>query len=777
STALLWVSRRAKVDLAVQAGKPADRETVAAILREDPTLSEDLRITYSRHLLSICLALEEWATTSVVPVVAASHRDVAEAIFEQLRDASRGEQARRIYELIEYWLTTVPEANSLPWQQVLYIAALSYLHHLRGTRDDQAAAAMVFRFCNAPEVLQIDRVATRLINEMRSVAPRSPELAQAVLILGADYLSAGAFQDLISDINLVKQLPHPQQRALALLQEDVVANFAHHRNTLSEAVDSLPEAFRPLLLMRLIEIALYRHRPELVGERDLRALLQIASLEQVDRYRHVVKYLVDELSKPHLLPGLTEDAWAILAQMLFLIDDPDAGVQLLEYYQNELYTLDRLPAFTEMVHKVFREAPLDPARTLAALNSFHGTKIRIEPRVRALCDSLINHNWDQALEPVANEMTDILSRDNRLVSVIGVNNTVQLLAFHAAMRHKTETLTMASVLVDVAIQIGRKGPVLLVDAWQYLTWQPDVLSAGVELLRRYIRRLPPEQTHNLPAYFAQHLGSDIGDALAATRLMRIVSDGHDLVDLTEMIRLASDLFFDMAVTYYETKDPPSMHRLRSELDGMPGNLSETERYELTKNLMAIARLVYDMGMLADASRRSSGKDAAPPRAAQAIRQTNPLSGAEFLQWLGVQFTDTVVESLDLVRQEASHLLGVRGVAVLYREAAIIRRLLECLQTAFQPGVAASVSAAALEEEVVSLWNQIRLYDQERIAPVLAASSQQLALLLPYLAGRVSARVLADKGLGNQLEAGKRQPQTEIEAMRWISGYFGRKHQR
>ncbi|MBI5959068.1 MAG: hypothetical protein HY866_10060, partial [Chloroflexi bacterium] len=39
--ALAWVSRRAALDQTVQQGLPADREAVASILREDPTLSDD----------------------------------------------------------------------------------------------------------------------------------------------------------------------------------------------------------------------------------------------------------------------------------------------------------------------------------------------------------------------------------------------------------------------------------------------------------------------------------------------------------------------------------------------------------------------------------------------------------------------------------------------------------------------------------------------------------------------------------------------------------------
>ncbi len=59
SRALAWVSRRAAIDQTVREGQPADRELVTSILQEDPTLTDELRQRYVRHLLAFALALDE----------------------------------------------------------------------------------------------------------------------------------------------------------------------------------------------------------------------------------------------------------------------------------------------------------------------------------------------------------------------------------------------------------------------------------------------------------------------------------------------------------------------------------------------------------------------------------------------------------------------------------------------------------------------------------------------------------------------------------------------
>jgi hypothetical protein len=67
--ALAWVSHRAAVDQTVRDGQPADRELVAGILRDDPTLPDDLRIVYARHLLAFALALNDLPAADVIPAI------------------------------------------------------------------------------------------------------------------------------------------------------------------------------------------------------------------------------------------------------------------------------------------------------------------------------------------------------------------------------------------------------------------------------------------------------------------------------------------------------------------------------------------------------------------------------------------------------------------------------------------------------------------------------------------------------------------------------------
>ena len=119
--ALAWVSRRAALDQTVRDGQPADRETVAAILREDPTLSDELRQVYVRHLLAFALALNEPDSADVIPAVCVTNQDIVKAIARPAsRRASDNGQAHTVYTLLERWLLRVPEASAVPWHPILH---------------------------------------------------------------------------------------------------------------------------------------------------------------------------------------------------------------------------------------------------------------------------------------------------------------------------------------------------------------------------------------------------------------------------------------------------------------------------------------------------------------------------------------------------------------------------------------------------------------------------------------------------------------------------------
>lgn len=786
ATALHWVSRRAKVDSAVQANQPADRETVADILRSDPTLTDDLRVVYSKHLVSFSLALHEWKTTDTIPAIAAGHRDVAEGVSLQLREMINQGHALEVYELIEHWLLDIPDSHSLPWQNLLHLAAVTHIQKLIASKNAPELVKFLYRLCNVRPILQINKVAETIMGYVRPIAAAVSQLAQAVFIFGADHLEAGGFQDLIGEINFVKRLPVPLQQAIVFLQPEVTT-LKPPAQVLSNAVATIPPDYQILVMVRLIEIALYLRRGELISERELQTLIRLPDTPLAERFGFVIHYLVDEFSQPDRIKPLSPGSLVLLPQLYFLIDAIPEGIKLLEYYQNTLFTVERLSLFSELLEQVFLKAKFPQAQMLAALAAFEGSQIRPETRARAYCAALINQNWVIKLEPVALELTKMIAADYRVIPIIGIQNTLRLLQFHVDHVNLPDALKVGNALIFIAARIGVEGPPLLVTIWQTLTTKsPEARTPALELLRRYIRLLPPNESDGLPTYFAEKMGADVGEALKATRLIRIVTGGRNFLQLAEVIHLAKSLLRDLAITYQDSKERPPLHRLRRDLDAMAGGVNEVERQNLANNIDEITRLVFILGTQQSPALKKTGANKTPTRTSsksttvrsilREARSLPPQTTIEFLSWLGLCFTDSFVLDLNLEREEASHVLGVRSAAMFYRESFEIKELLQNLFEAFPQDDPPIFSADSLRSEIDSLWATIDLYHQRRIQVDLAQDTQELSLLLRIVAVRATERILTDRGLGRQLESGKRQPDNELEALRWISGYFARKHE-
>ena len=776
SSALHWVSRRAKIDSAVKAGQPADRETVAGILREDPTLSDDLRVEYSQHLLKFTLALREWETADQIPAIAAGHRDVADAVFNQLRNTATHEHPLETYDLVEHWLTEIPEARALPWQQALYGSAIVHVEALIKSNDIPTLTAFIYRLCNTEPILKLDQVASKIILLIRSLAHQSDELAQATLILAASHLPAGDFQKLLTDVELTKRLPAPQKHAIALLQP-LEPSTEVPKNALAEGATSAPVDYRTVILMRFVEAAFHLRRTSLIGQHEFQGLLLLAESGQVEPYKSIIKYVVEEFAKPEKVKPLNSTEQTLLPRLYFMVGAIDQGMRLLEYYQNELFTVERLDDFVNLVGEIFVRTDLSLEQIVKILNAFEGRKLRPEPRLRALIASLVNKKWDAKMEGIANYVTAMLDADNELMPIVGVKNALRLLQFHTEHQNKVDAVRVATCIANNALAMKDQGPPTLVQAYQHIAANPQMQSVGVDLLRLYIRKLPHSQTEKLPAFFGEKLSMDVGEALRATRMMRIITGGNDFLKLAEMIEMTTDLMTDIAITYNVGKEHPPEHRLRRDIDSMAGNLTPEERQQVTENLFEIAKFVYGLGSQRTQIKKSKRMGQSTRGVVDEIKHTTPPNAPEFMQWLGLNFTKTIEMELDLERDAHTHIFGERSAAMLYRESTLIREFLSRLSTAFPDGSPPTFTADTLLAEVASLWADISLFNQRQIEEIVSKQSQQVGLLLRHIADRTNRKVFTDSGHGKKLEEGKLQPVSELEALRWLSGYFGRKHDR
>ena len=179
--------------------------------------------------------------------------------------------------------------------------------------------------------------------------------------------------------------------------------------------------------------------------------------------------------------------------------------------------------------------------------------------------------------------------------------------------------------------------------------------------------------------------------------------------------------------------------------------------------------------LAQLGGRKRGNEAEVYRQELLKGKTPPTNGIDTLQWIGGHFSGDQAYTLMLERQAPPHLLGSRSVNVLLRETDLMVRLFNGLLAAFPEKDPFVVDNAAWASEVDSVWGLLSLYKQRQIQRVLGEDSQLLGQVVKSIGDKGHERSFQSNGYGRQLQTGRAQPRSVIDALRWLSGYFAHQH--
>jgi hypothetical protein len=768
STALNWVSRRAAIDHTVRDGMPVDRKLVASVLREDPTLPPDLRQIYARHLIVMALAVNDLTCADVIPAVSVSSEDIAATITTHLQTAIQNKQAEAVYALLQRWILGVPDTLAAQWQPSLQVAAKARLRDMVEHNDAAGAAEFLGSLKEAHPSLGLEPVISDMIAIAQPASRTQPNLAHAVFLLAAQTQPLGEFQHLLSDPVFTKQLPEATRTAIEYLSARTPQPALPH--LLDYGARVYGESLYGLVMARLIEWALAARKNGLINAQALTALLAISRSKDRDKFLTLIQHVVEDFSQPAFVTSLDAPGPRLLVQLLLQIGSYNQAIGLLEMYQNAIFRGERFEEFTRLAGEVFTTVDLPGEQMQTALTHLEGSQIRPEPRTAIFCAALVNRQWAADQDYAARRLTTMIFNDNHLIEVIGPDNTLKLLAMHGQRRNALDTLRVGASMVDHILASGMDGSVLVTRMWPHINWDNDVSDAALELLRRYIRGVRAEQVPVLLAYFTQSLRSDVGRALQASWLMRLAMNNAGLVRFSESVHTTSRLLIDLASTYHASKELPPNHRVRRDLDQMTGGLSEQERTRVAQNLLRIMEQIYD---LSSDTARQRGRMSSEDRLLRG--DVSPQSGLDLLRFIGGQYGDHKLIALELERESMAHLFGTRSAAMFLRETDTIVQLLDGLQAAFKGKRFDDMPPAALTSELDSLWGTLSLYNQRRIQDQFASDCQHLAAVISIIADPSADRVIGSGSLAQQLESGQRQPRNALEALRWIHGYFARKH--
>ncbi len=314
--ALERASRRTVLDTAIEQAVPIDKDLLIQALKWDASLTDELKAAYSQRLLMLLLALDEPKDAEILVRLSRNSTYIAGRLSQQLDHAAGGQHALEVFNLVRYWLKTLPE-EPLDWTEALGRAALTHCTELVDG-DPADLESFLIQLVAIPVIPEIKRDILEIVKTCRPLASQRLAIAQYLFALAENYLSQEERQELITytldqafavalttlnvqefqqitgNSSVIKQLPDPLQQFLLALTSVSDASTSSPA-LLLDASTVYGEHFRPLLLARLMELALYRHRGDLVDRQALQDLLANDPSQYAEEFGVVYTHAVETL--------------------------------------------------------------------------------------------------------------------------------------------------------------------------------------------------------------------------------------------------------------------------------------------------------------------------------------------------------------------------------------------------------------------------------------------------------------------------------------------------
>lgn len=765
--ALKYASYRLKLDDSLQNNLPVDAEEASNVLAEDPTLNDELRIAYARHIMAFALALGDLSNADPLAVTLRQQPSVEQSVLQQLSDALQTGKAQIVYDALARWMANPVGPRGENWIALVQSSALVHMNALMKAGSPGPVGDFLEQLQKADPALEIKTVIPKLIELSLPSIDKDPTLGAKVLSLGFEHLNVDQLKRVFSAGTVVGKLPDALKKLMAYINRE--DHGPAPTGLLARAAHSFGPEREPLVLTRLAELALTAQRQDLIDTPSLAALAAAAATPVGESYNAVYRWVVNNLSTDELLPTFDDPGPRHLLQILLARQAyPELAYELLRH-QRLLYQADKQGEYALMVRRLFAETPLKTTQISNALRLLNAGGVKPLPLAMAHLGALKQANWSVELKPVVTQVTALLFDNRSAVEFIPPASLMELLDFHIKQRDSVESIRAAGLLPLVVASRGENGAALMAQMFRSMDWDKDVRLGALEVLRRYIRTVDEPYLDQALARMSSALPPRVRDALRATYMIRMMMGGEDVNGFAMIVRMSAQFLKDTSEAYIDKRGVPHMQTIISDMDSLSGGLNDNERRTLAHTMMNLGRAIAMLGRQHRQSRpRDNEKLAEQVIAGEII----PKSGIDVLRVMAGYFSRGKKLDIKLERPASPHPLGDRSAPNLMWESQQIAKLLRNLIRAVPPEDEHTLEAGIIRAEIESLWGDISLNDRRNLVRDLAYDLQTIPLALLAIYEGSDPKVLEDNNsVGRKLDTNKQQPTNALEFYRFVQGYF------
>ncbi len=763
--ALGYVAHRFRIDDALMNNQPVESAEVSKVLAEDPTLSPELKIKYTQHLLAFALALNDMTHAEPIAPMLRENQALEQAIADQFEGAIREGKAGLVFEALSRWLANPLGPSGMRWVDLTHQAALARMEALVKEGDSAHINKFLELVHYASPGLEISRVVPRLVERVMPLALNDRELNLTVFLLAVNYLDIDRLRGLLKNPSFITRLP-PSLGRLAPYLSGEDAGIAPGGLLVATATD-FGDEWRDPVLIRLAEAAIKSDRADIIDTPALGMMVGLLGSAWGTQYRETLHWIVAKMSNDDTLRRLEPPGPSYMLQILLASGGyADLASEML-HQARTLYPGEKQDEYIQIVQRIFAETPLAPERADDVLKAIEQGGIRSLPLLMAYIGVLEGSSWSSALDPIAEEATERLFNNPEIIRVIPSQAMIALLKFHIKRKDVEKTIRAARLMPSVAIREGTKGINLIGRMYTLMDWDERIQLGGLELLRRYVRQASDADARRAVVAFGREFGQNIEQSLTATYLLRQMMDSVSMVSYAEFLRVVSDLLYDMTAAYADKGKIPSLGAMLNSLDSLNGSLTRDERAELAEEMLNLGRAIIELG---------KGWVAVKPRDGDKYIEEllklrrPPASGLDVFWSFGGYLSRGTRAPLRMDRALSKYVFAERSAPKLNEDTRISSVVLQSALKAFPSGKKLLLTMEAVRTEMDSLWGDVPEAKRREIIRELALDFQHIAELAAAIAVSGNPKVL-ELNQARGLEENKQQPKNPLEMIRFVSGYF------
>lgn len=764
--ALSYAAQRLRVDDALLNNQPVEVADVSRILAEDPTLTDDLKIAYARHLVAFAIALGDMSHADPIVVTLRQQPELELALQQQFGEAIQEGKSALVYETSARWLANPLGPVGMKWVDLTHKAALARADELVKAGDVKGLNTFLEGIQRADAGVEINRAVPKLIEMALPLTLLDKDLNLTVFLLAVNYLESSILSRMLANQKFSAQLPPSFSRLIPYLTGDDVGLLPS--GMLVGAASAFGDQWRDLILIRMAELAVRAKRSDVIDTTALSAMVSLLNTQWGTQYGQTLAWIAQNMSTDETLMQLEPPGPTYVLQLMLAFGNYQGLASEMLHQARLIYPGDRQGEYVNTVRRLFAETPLAPEQVPIALKTIADSGIRALPLAMAHIGALEGHEWSSELDPVSETATKMLFENPALLEVIQPSAMIALLKFHIKRKDVASTIRVAGLLPQVATREGGRGINLIGRMYKMMDWDDKVRLAALELLRRYIRSASDEEARQGISAFGREFGVKVQQTLEATYSLKRLMDSIEIEDYAEFIHTTADFLFDTAVAYADKSKIPTIGGLYNNMNSMSGNLNDTDRYAIADGLIALGKAILVLGDQAKANRP---RDLEKHIDALLQNKIAPTCVLDVLWIMGGYLTKGKRYPLKLERALSKHALGERAAPVMRDTVKISDTILRSALRAFPPDKKITLSVEAIQGEMDSLWGDLSLEKRREIVRDLAIDLQRTAELTAIIAAEGTDKAMEDSGLARKLEDNKQQPRNTLEMYRFVSGYF------